>query len=357
MTPNSISTAEAPRSQATTQVTAWPKASPAALGLKGRRLQALARRAKAANSTCFAVVRRGKLAREWNWEQSRETPREVFSITKSVASALVGIAAADGHLRLDDKVSRHVPAWRGTASATVTIRDLLSNDSGRFWSSESDYGRLVQARNRTRYAVGLDQQHPPDTAWAYNNAAIQVLDAVLAKATGQPTDDFAREHLFEPLGMEHTRLTRDARGRSTNVFFGMQTTCLDLARFGQLFLDRGRAAGEQVLPRSYVAASVGRSSTRLNASYGYLWWLNRPGAVRGALDAIDPAGQPTSPVEGQLVPGAPADLYAAIGLGGQTLLVDPRSRTLVVRLGALSSGDVSDYGFGDAAAVVTSALR
>ena len=66
------------------------------------------------------------------------------------------------------------------------MRNLLSNDSGRFWSLESDYGALVQARNRTRYAVGLTQQYAPGSAWAYNNAAIQVLEAVLRRATGMP---------------------------------------------------------------------------------------------------------------------------------------------------------------------------
>ncbi|QIK76762.1 serine hydrolase domain-containing protein [Nocardioides piscis] len=338
-------------------VDGWSTAAPAKLGFRAGRLEELARHAKSTGSTCYAVLRRGQLARDWNWNQPRETPREVFSVTKSVASALVGIAAADGDLELDDKVARYVPQWRGTASSGVTIRNLLANDSGRFWSSDSDYSRMVQARDRTRYAVGLDQQHPPGTAWAYNNAAIQVLDRVLAKATGQPTDEFAEEQLFEPLGMSHTRLTRDASGRSTNVFFGMQTTCLDIARFGQLFLDKGVVDGRRLLPRRFVTASVGRSSTPLNAAYGYLWWLNRPGELRGALDAVDPTGQPVEPRDGTLVPGAPSSLYAALGLGGQTLMVDPRSRTIVVRIGALSFDETPDYGLADAAEVVTSALR
>lgn len=348
--------AERPTTQQPT-VDGWPVASPAALGLKGGRLDRLAKQAKRANSTCYAVVRRGKLAGEWNWQkQSRETPREVFSVTKSVTSALVGIALRRGDLRLDDPVADYVPAWRGTPSAGVTIRHLLSNDSGRFWSSSSDYGSLVQSRNRTAYAVGLSQQYEPGATWAYNNAAIQVLDAVLAEATGMRTDKFAAQHLFKPLGMSRTRLTRDASGRSTNVFFGMQTTCLDLARFGQLYLQQGTFEGRRILARDFVQDSIGRSSTSHNAAYGYLWWLNRPGIVRGALDDIDAAGQPLDPFQGQTMPGAPNHLYAASGLGGQTLLVDRRTRTLVVRLGVLSD-KAPDYRFTDAAKVITSALR
>jgi CubicO group peptidase (beta-lactamase class C family) len=346
-----------PASPPRDRVDGWATASPAALGLRPARLKALAAEARTADSTCYAVVRDGRLARDWNWGQARTTPREVFSITKSVTSALVGIAVRDGSLRLDDRVSRYVPQWRGTASEGVSVRNLLSNDSGRFWSMDSDYGALVQARNRTRYAVDLPQQYPPGSTWAYNNAAIQVLEAVLRHATGTPVDRFASRRLFAPLGMTHTRMGRDASGRSTSVFFGLQTTCLDLARFGRLYLGRGAVDGQRILSRGYVSASVGRSSTPHNAAYGLLWWLNRPGPLRGATDPVDAQGQPLTPVTGQLAPQAPRSTYAALGLGGQVLLVDPRSRTLVVRLGRPDLSDRAAYGFADAAAVVTTALR
>ena len=189
----------------------------------------------------------------------------------------------------------------------MTVRHLLSNDSGRFWSLESDYVELGQAPNRTRYAVGLGQQYSPGTAWAYNNAAIQVLDRVLAKATGMPTTDLAADRLFEPLGMTHTRMTRDSSGSSTNTYFGLQTTCLDLARFARLYLQQGEAPdGQRILSRGYVAKSVGDSSTRHNAAYGYLWWLNRYGLLRGATDQVDAEGQPTEPRERAAGPRCPA---------------------------------------------------
>ena len=86
-------------------VDGWDTRSPKSLGLRTRALQAGATKARALDSTCFAVVRRDKLARDWNWRLDRTTPREVFSITKSVTSALVGVAVRDGDLRLDDRVS------------------------------------------------------------------------------------------------------------------------------------------------------------------------------------------------------------------------------------------------------------
>lgn len=308
-------------------------------------LEALAADAEAKASTCFAVAKDGELVGEWYWPGGGpDTDQEVFSVTKSVTSTLVGLAQADGDLSIDDPAATYVPQWRGTASQDVTVRDLLANVSGRFWSNESDYGALLRAPDRTAYAVGLAQQDPPGTTWVYNNAAIQTLDAVLRAATGQDPATYAAERLFGPLGMADTFLTPSSAS-STNVFFGMHSTCRDLLRFGTLFAQRGEWEGEQLLPAAWVDAAVGDSSQELNAGYGLLWWLNRPGRV------VDPQG---SVREGQAAPGAPEDLYAAVGAGGQVVMVDPGSQTVVVRLGPLRP---DGYGMADAARVVTEALR
>ena len=337
-------------------VDGWTVAPPSSLGLRGTAIERGAAEARRLGSTCFAVVRNGKLAGEWNWKQQRrDTPREVFSITKSVTSTLVGIAVRDGDLRLDDPVARYVPQWRGTPSESVTVRNLLSNDSGRFWSLQSDYGDLLRARSRTKYAVGLTQQYAPGSAWAYNNAAIQVLEPVLEKATGMRVARFARERLFAPLGMSHTTFITD-RADDAAVFYGLQTTCLDLARFGELYLGRGTVDGRRLLDATFVERAVGRSSTVHNAAYGYLWWLNRPGLLRGATDPVDAQGQPVEPVTGQLAPEAPVAVFAALGFGGQVLLVDPTTRTMVVRIGAPAQPGAESYGFGNAAAVLTAAV-
>ena len=337
-------------------VEGWPVATPARMGLRARAVRRGAAEARRLDSTCFAVLRRGRLVGEWSWRLPREEPREVFSITKSVTSTLVGIAVRDGDLRLDDPVSTYVPQWRGTASESVTVRNLLSNDSGRFWSFRSDYVDLLAARSRTRYAVSLPQQYAPGSAWAYNNAAIQVLEPVLEEATGMPVARFARTRLFEPLGMTRSSFITD-RADDAAVFYGLRTTCLDIARLGRLYLDGGKVGGTRILDASYIRRAVGESSTVHNAAYGYLWWLNRPGALRGATDPVDAQGQPLRPVTGQLAPSAPDDVFAALGLGGQVLLVDPSSRTMVVRLGLPAQAGEEAYGFGNAARVLTRALR
>ena len=88
-------------------------------------------------------------------------------------------------------------------------------------------------------------------------------------------------------------------------------------------------------------------------AYGYLWWLNRYGEIRGSTDQVDAAGQPVTHHDGRLVPDAPANLFSAIGLGGQIAMVDPASRTIVVRLGPGQPGPEGAYGLRNAARVVT----
>jgi CubicO group peptidase (beta-lactamase class C family) len=334
---------------------ALPSAAPAELGFDAQVLERLAQDAEDAGSTCLLVARDGVVAGEWYWNDGApDKPQEVFSVTKSVTSTLVGLAQADGDLDLADPAASYIPEWEGTPSQEVTVRNLLSNDSGRFWSSETDYGTLLQARDRTSYAVGLEQAQPPGTVWNYNNAAIQTLDRVIRNATGVATDVYAEEQLFGPLGMADTRMTPDASGNSTQAFFGMQSTCPDLARFGQLFEQQGEWDGEQLLPTDWVEDAVGRSSQDLNAAYGLLWWVNRNGPQ---LEPVEEVGG--APRSGQLVPGAPADMYAALGFGGQVVMVDPGSGTVVVRLGTLGTGaspTAGAYSLGNAAQVVTEAL-
>src|SRR5262245_14592190 len=134
-----------------------PTATPIDHGFDAETLDALADDAAAFGSTCFLVARQGVvvLARYWNGAGS-EAPQEVFSVTKSVTSTLVGLAQADGDLSIDDPAADYIDDWRGTPSEAVTVRDLLSGVSGRFWSQDSDYQELIETPDRTAYAVGLD---------------------------------------------------------------------------------------------------------------------------------------------------------------------------------------------------------
>lgn len=233
-----------------------------------------------------AVGHEGRIVDEAYWHETTPTTRrEAFSITKSITATLVGIAQDRDLLDLDQPAADFIPEWRGTPSEVVTIRNLVSNDSGRFQDLRSDYVDMAgQAADKTAFSIGLDQQHDPGTEWVYNNAAIQTLEAVLEEATGMDVGEFA----------------------------------------------------EATAP-----------SQELNEAYGYLWWLNHEGTVGAAVGAES--------TEGQLVPGAPEDIYAALGLGNQVAAVFPSSGIVVTRLTAVSAGE-STFGFAQIVAGVEAAL-
>jgi CubicO group peptidase (beta-lactamase class C family) len=333
----------------------WERADPDLLGFDTEVLAEKVEQAGATGASCFVVVRRGRLVGEWYWHGTDPSaPQPVFSVTKSVASTLVGMAQADGLLNIDDRMSDYIPSWRGTSSEDVTIRQVLSNTSGRHWDYLTDYPALAEAEDANELALGVGQDGPPGTEWVYNNAAIQALDVVLSTAIGDVAA-YAEERLFEPLGMHDTRLAHDEAG-NTRLNVGLSSTCRDLARFGHLFLRHGDWGGEQVVPASWVRLATGRSSQRLNAAYGLLWWLNRPGTV-----IANGGGRPAEegvvgPAGDQLAPGAPRDMFWAIGMGDQLVQVDPGSETVLVRLAPEDPESGSFYPVSVGAAVIEDAL-
>lgn len=280
------------------------------------------------DSRCVLVVQDGKVVTS---TPDVSEPQRAWSITKSVTSVLVGIAADDGDLALDDRASDYIPQWRGTPSEGITIHDLLAMVSGREWTRDLDYKEMaLRATDKTAFAVALGQDADPGTVWVYNNSAVQTLELVLEEATGTPVEKFAAERLFEPLGMTDTSIDTDKAGNA-NLFAGLLTTCADLALLGAAVLDGGASAdGTQVIPADYLALALD-TSTDLNAAYGLLWWLNRSGDAVAADVAT--GGEPT-PIVGPLVPEAPEDTAWAIGFQQQILAVFPTDNAIAVRLGA-----------------------
>ncbi|MDX2381619.1 MAG: serine hydrolase [Acidimicrobiia bacterium] len=281
--------------------------------------------AERANSNCLLIVRDGRIVHEeYNRGTNTATNQEVFSATKTVTALLVGIAQDRGLLSIGDPVSAYIDEWVGTPSEDVTIRDLLTNASGRYHDIPSDYISLIDAADRSDFAMSLDQQHEPGTVWAYNNAAIQNLETVLQRATGTDVGGFANEALFSRLGMDAV-FGRDEVGNPTR-FFGLDAGCRDMAAFGQLLLDDGLWGDERIVSGDFVDEMT-TPGTSLNAVYGYLTWLNAADGWTHPSPSVDTSGAAW--------PSAPPDAFAAMGFGQQVVLVMPSSDTVVVRLGPL----------------------
>ncbi len=287
-----------------------------------------------ARSTCFAVIKDGKLVHDayWGGTGDRST-RPAYSITKSVTAILIGIAADESKLTLDDKASKYIPEWRTTEAKNVTIRDLLSNTSGRHWDYDTDYSQMVRrAADKTAFAINLKQDTKPGTKWDYNNSAVQTLEAVLQKATGEDVAAYAKTRLLSPIGMRDTTWAHDNAGNTT-TYSGIDSSCLDLARIGYLMMRSGAWEGEQLVSDSFVAEATNESSSTLNSAYGLLWWVNKPGHVITIERAAGfPADKP--PYEGQLASDVPEDAFWALGYGNEYVAVIPSEGVVAVRMGS-----------------------
>lgn len=285
----------------------------------------------AAGSTCTLVLRGDEVVHE-HPAGARHATRRVYSVTKSVVGVLLAVAAADGDLDLDDPVSQHVPTWPAD-SADVTIRHLMSMTSGRRWTEGLD-AAMIGADDQTAAALAAGQQDEPGAMWRYDNLATQLLSVVLTSAVGD-VEAFARERLFDPLGLVDTSWERDRAGR-IKTYAGIVSSCADLARLGVLMRDGGAFRGRRILSAGAVAELTATSS-ELNAAYGLLWWTNARGRVQEVRRA---AGfeQDRPPFTGRLAPGSPPDAFWALGWGNQFLAVVPSADVVAVRLGPKPAG-------------------
>ncbi len=307
----------------------WPTGLPEDHGFDAERLEAAADALAEPSTRALLVVHDGEIVLERYYEGHRpEMPLPVFSVTKSFASTLVGVAEQLGHLHREDRATRYIAEWIGGPSADLTVRSLMTGDSGRTWDFAGDYpgsfsGQPAPA-DLTAYALGRGQQFPAGTTWQYNQMAIQCLDRVLSTATGGSTLEFARA-FFDRLGMDHTSADTDEVGQMT-LAYGVSSTARDLARLGWLYLREGQWDGETVLSREFVRAAT-RAANPVNDNYGYLFWLNAEGNWYEPVTLVYHE-------TGKVYPSAPADVFVASGFLGQLILVSPSERLIIVRQGS-----------------------
>ena len=303
----------------------WEYDDPQNHGFDPVKLQEAANWIGANNSDGLVVIRDGYIVFEEYWNGIDEfTQRQGYSVTKSIASALVGIAEYEGFLDINEPAANYIGEWVGTASGTVTIRNLLSGDSGRYWDYSGDvFDGVAQPADVTQYAIERGQQFDPGTAWQYNHMAIQCLDRILSVATGMNTSNFAQVYLFDKLGMSHTTVALDDVGQML-MATGVDISSHDMACLGYLYLSQGMWNGERVLSEQFVMEAT--SPNQVNPACGYLWWGNPDG---GWYEPITLAYHE----EGKVFPDAPLDAFVAFGREGQLIFVSPSDNLVFVRQG------------------------
>jgi CubicO group peptidase (beta-lactamase class C family) len=334
----------------------WQTGSPEAHGLSSAKLKDVAKFAAEQKSGCLAVIKDGVLVHEsyavatpvgptcmnctnGTAQPVRWTPyttSNIHSSTKSISAVLVGIAQDLGLLDIGDSAYMYgIRSWAPPDNrSSISIRQLLSMDSGLHWGYYSDYFQgMFLAKDKTAFAEALVLDHQPTSWWEYNNMATQNLEAVLRNATGgQDMHEFAQQHLFSKIGLaypqEGVKWYKDDVGH-TIAYDGIRLSCRTFARMGYLLLNNGSWAGEQVVSKKYVQETV-RSSTNLNAAYGYLWWLGKPGHWVAPADATGrKEGNGSSPffLHDQ------TDVFGMLGGQGQVAIVEPSRNAIYVRQG------------------------
>lgn len=235
------------------------------------------------------AMRHGQLVFERYYHGARgneELP--VFSVTKSVVSALVGIALRDGQLRsLDQKLVDFFPQElevdADSRVRAITLRHLLTMTAGYRGTS------TLFTDDRVRTLMNRPLASDPGRTFSYDDGSAHLLSAVLTKATELPLALFARQELFGPLSIRPGRWLSDGQGRSLGST-GLFLRSRDLLTFGELYLQHGRWRGQQVVPDAWVREST---STQVaipgGYAYGYLWWVNR--GPHGGFLAQGYAGQ------------------------------------------------------------------
>lgn len=248
----------------------------------------------------------------------------IYSCTKSLTSALLGIASGKGLLGgLDQKMVDFFPGHEiqnmSGEKQAITIEHLLTMSAGLEWyemeypygDDRNSYRKWTDSGGGVEYVLDLPMVAAPGEEYSYNTGASHVLSGILQKVAGTRADSFAMEHLFAPLGIEQFYWPADSEGVSFGGS-GVRLTPRDMARFGYLYLNNGVWEGSQIVPEPWVEASRQKHMARKyipDSYYGYQFWVSD------------------------------YNTYSAVGFGGQWITIVPDHNLVVVYNNRFVEGD------------------
>lgn len=250
------------------------------------------------------------------------------SITKSVTSALVGIARGQGKMPdLDSNLLGLFSQYPDIANMDarkqqITLDHVLSMTAGFEWDEfvvgDTSEFKMMRSKDWLKFTLDQPMSHTPGEKWVYNGGCSILLSDILNKATGTDVVDYARQYLLGPIGIDNWNWSI-TKGNVTNTVSGLAMSRRDMARFGVLYLNGGRWQGNQIVPEDWVTKSTSvqvlGKGDYFPYAYGYLWWRL----------------QDQEPTVGML---AVNDVYFALGFGGQFIFVVPHLDLVVVSTAA-----------------------
>ncbi len=251
------------------------------------------------NINSVVVIKDGQLIFENYYNgYDQNTLFEVKSVTKTITSALTGIAIDKGYIEgVNEKVVDYFPEYfsgdEGQKFNEVTIKHLLTMSEGIEWDN-SEEGRKEFFTNPKKYLLGLEFVEEPGKVFSYNETSPNILSRIITKTTDMKASEFADKYLFGPLGIED-RFWYDHQGYTVGGST-LQLRTRDMAKIGYLYLNNGKWNGEQIISEKWINESTqAHINPRGRREYGYYIWIDR--VITGD------------------------DVYFAAGYGGQYIFV------------------------------------
>ncbi|HKE55830.1 MAG TPA: serine hydrolase [Pyrinomonadaceae bacterium] len=271
-----------------------PRSSPEQQGISSSDILAFVESADkeidAMNS--FMLVRHGHVVAEGWWSPyDRETPHILYSLSKSFTSTAVGLAIAEGKLSLDDQVLKFfpedAPAEPSANLRAMRVRDLLRMSSGNQTEAPIRAGDPSKSESWTKIFLAHPVPFKPGTHFLYNSPATYMLSAIVQKVTGMTVLNYLRPRLFEPLGFKDPKWITSPQGITAGAY-GLSIRTEEIARFGQLYLQKGMWNGKQLIPAEWVAQATAVQTANGSAptsdwdqGYGFQFWRSRHNTFRG----------------------------------------------------------------------------
>jgi CubicO group peptidase (beta-lactamase class C family) len=295
-------------------------------------------------TVAFLVIVNGQIINEKYWEgYSASSLSGSFSMAKSIVSLLVGIALDEGKIKsVDQLVGDYIPEFRLGNRSKLTIKHLLTNNSGIEW--DESYSTLFSITTKAYYGSDLDSLvksleviQAPGNKLVYQSCNAQILGEILEAATGVKLSTYASEKLWKPLGAEHAALwSLDRKDGMEKAFCCFNSNARDFARLGQLVLNGGLWGQTRIISEQYLKEATAPSLWLVDEQnkpvdyYGYQFWIMRH-----------------------------RDLVISYlrGIHGQYVFIIPQKNAVVVRLGEKRSDVEKNHTRLDAFEYIDAALE
>lgn len=235
------------------------------------------------------IIKNGYIvAEQYYSEYTADSLHPIYSCTKSITSALMGIAIDKGYIEsVDEKVVNYFPEYEfenpSEQKDNINIENLLTMSAGFEWfemeysydDDQNSFYQWIRSDDRIQFVLDLPLVTVPGEAFNYNTGISHVLSAIIQRSTGVRTDLFAKEHLFEPVGISDYNWHIDSKNIATGGH-GLRLYPRDMAKIGYLYLKHGIWDGEQIIPENWIDASSMAHIQRKYIPefyYGYHWWV------------------------------------------------------------------------------------